>query len=445
MYTDYQASNKRKSQAPVFRIGTFLISLKVLLVMVSCFFISSSTAHAQDDKGETTPGDDVRYDVYPHPQSQGALAYTLADRWDTTDLTYYFHNCPSTVNCEDGLAAVREAFQSWSEISTLTFSEVDRASQANIELAFEQRGPHIGYPGDVLAFATFPSDGGDVVFDDTEPWSVFDNSEFDLFLVAAHEIGHALGLDHSSDPDALMYPVLTPYTSGIASDDAEAIQALYGRPEDRPSQDIPEETGAEEVGGQISDDVPYELWEFDAFAGETLTITMTATSGDLDPYLGLLTDDEETVLAESDPTDSGVAQITFTFDQEGVYVVMATREGVDEGNTSGSYTLSIETGEAAPAPAPDTGESVLVTFQSYSTIDLCELYLSPTSEDTWGANLLNFTLTNGNYIDVEAPADLYDALAVGCDGSELDAYEIEIAQDLTIEIYEDEINVWVYE
>lgn len=52
---------------------------------------------------------------------------------------------------------------------------------------------------------------------------------YSLFLVAAHEFGHALGLDHSSVPEALMYPMYS-FTEGppLHEDDVKGIQHLYG-------------------------------------------------------------------------------------------------------------------------------------------------------------------------------------------------------------------------
>lgn len=53
-----------------------------------------------------------------------------------------------------------------------------------------------------------------------------------LFLVAAHELGHSLGLFHSANTEALMYPVYKSSTDltrfRLSQDDVEGIQFLYG-------------------------------------------------------------------------------------------------------------------------------------------------------------------------------------------------------------------------
>ena len=64
-------------------------------------------------------------------------------------------------------------------------------------------------------------------------FNMFDYSVtgIDLFTVAAHELGHSLGLGHSEDPTALMAPFYQGYNPDfqLNYDDIVGIQMLYGK------------------------------------------------------------------------------------------------------------------------------------------------------------------------------------------------------------------------
>ncbi|XP_029412783.1 matrix metalloproteinase-9 isoform X2 [Nannospalax galili] len=75
-------------------------------------------------------------------------------------------------------------------------------------------------------------------FDSDKKWGFCPDQGYSLFLVAAHEFGHALGLDHSTVPEALMYPMYR-FLEGspLHEDDVRGIQHLYGpgpKPDPRP-------------------------------------------------------------------------------------------------------------------------------------------------------------------------------------------------------------------
>ncbi len=89
------------------------------------------------------------------------------------------------------------------------------------------------------------------------------NNEMDFELIASHELGHCLGLDHSNAGDAVMYPSSTSGTSvamrTLAPDDRLGLQAIYGAPADATLEisgvtysEIGDGDGLVEPGEQVS-------------------------------------------------------------------------------------------------------------------------------------------------------------------------------------------------
>ncbi|XP_056612454.1 collagenase 3 [Triplophysa dalaica] len=154
-------------------------------------------------------------------------------KWETTNVTFRILNYTPDLKKTDVDRALRNAFNVWSDVTPLRFKKLHEGN-ADIMISFGAKehgdfNPFDG-PEGLLAHAYPPGKGigGDTHFDEDETWTKDDHA-FNLFLVASHEFGHALGMAHSSDPGSLMYPVYSyAKTYPLSEDDIKGIQSLYG-------------------------------------------------------------------------------------------------------------------------------------------------------------------------------------------------------------------------
>ncbi|XVF60400.1 hypothetical protein PTKIN_Ptkin08bG0042700 [Pterospermum kingtungense] len=132
----------------------------------------------------------------------------------------------------DAISPVAKAFQTWAANTRFSFSRTEDYVNADIKVGFESRdhgdGSPFDGPGGTLAHAFSPTDGR-FHYDADEQWSVNAVSgAFHLETLALHEIGHLLGLGHSSVEGAIMYPTFAAGESkGLHGDDIQGIRDLY--------------------------------------------------------------------------------------------------------------------------------------------------------------------------------------------------------------------------
>lgn len=152
---------------------------------------------------------------------------------EKSHLTYGFlPGVHVSIDDETLRSVIASAFSKWEQVSHFTFEETESVDSADLKIGFFNKvhGNCRQFKDEILAHAFAPTVGW-LHFNANTNWGIGSSSanDADLESIALHEIGHLLGLDHSCDPNAVMYPYYYHQTrkENLVASDIEGIRALY--------------------------------------------------------------------------------------------------------------------------------------------------------------------------------------------------------------------------
>ncbi|HMF37506.1 MAG TPA: matrixin family metalloprotease [Isosphaeraceae bacterium] len=163
---------------------------------------------------------------------------------DGTSLGGVPSNLQATLNAHfataNWQAQIADAAAVWEKVANVNFSQVsDNGSPLGVS-GNQQDDPRFGdiriggyaMSSSILAFAYLPpkanggTDAGDIFFNTAQSWQI-NGTTYDLMTVAIHELGHALGMGHSTDTAAAMYPAYITTKQAVDADDISGIRTIY--------------------------------------------------------------------------------------------------------------------------------------------------------------------------------------------------------------------------
>ncbi len=217
---------------------------------------STGTGGAPGKSSKTTYNPQPAPAPAPAPSS-GVYAFE-GPRWSSRTITWSFGNSTYAQDAATPFSSavgtayqstIQQALQRWASVSGVTLVQqadsTDPSHAANIRIGFADLNTPasnvVGYTSyhyttSSTGISTFSPDTVVRLEDPTkDPLTAgsggsltYQGFSTTLYQTALHELGHALGLAHSTDASAVMYPTLGTADPDLDANDIAGIQALYG-------------------------------------------------------------------------------------------------------------------------------------------------------------------------------------------------------------------------